>query len=99
VTILAGVLAFGGVALLADTLPAWAPGSALPATADMWFRHRGEVTHLWMWPVEPLEQGAPSAEWAAISANDPGATALFGALLLLVAVAIALPRAARRKLL
>jgi hypothetical protein len=98
VAILVGALVFGSLALVGETLPAWVPGSALPATADMWFHHRGEVIHLWMWRMTPLEQGAPSGEWSAISASDPGPAALVGAVIALFAVALAMPRAVRRKL-
>jgi hypothetical protein len=98
VAILLSAGIFGVLALLGDTLPAWWPGSALPATADMWFHHRGEVAHVWIWPLTPLQNGVPSPDWTAFLTSDPGGAALIGAAVVLIAAALAVPWAIRRKL-
>lgn len=97
VALVAGGAAVAIPALTTGVLPAWFPGVALPATADTWFRHRGEVALPWLWPEQPLEAGAPSTEWSALATGDPGGAAAVGALLVLLVVALLLPAAARRR--
>jgi hypothetical protein len=98
VAILTGSVLFAGLALLSEALPAWVPWASLPSTTGMWFHHRGEVTHVWRWPVTPLDAGMPSADWAAISATDPVRAARIGAAAALVVLLAAVPWAARRRL-
>lgn len=97
VAVLACGLLFGVLALLTDVLPTWFPGASLPASAGMWFHHRGEITHLWIWPVKPLENGAPSLDWTALRPGDPGLRPLVGVAATFAALAIAAPRAVRRR--
>ena len=98
VAVLACGLLFGVLALMTDVLPTWFPGASLPASAGMWFHHRGEITHLWIWPVTPLEDGASSLDWTALRPGDPGLRPLIGALATIAALALAAPRAVRRRL-
>lgn len=93
VAILGGCGVFAVLALLSDTLPAWFPWTALPSTSGMWLHHRGEVADLWRWPVQ---QDAPSGDWASIAASDPRLAALAGAGAVLCLVAIAVPWVIRR---
>jgi hypothetical protein len=96
VAVLGASATIGVAALLTDTLPDWAPLTDLPATAGMWFQHRGEVGLAWLWPVTIAEDGGPSLDWKALSTADPGTSSLIGALLLLAAVAVCLPFGLRR---
>ncbi len=96
-TIFVGGGIFSLAAAVGTSLPAWVPGVALPTTAGMWFRHRGEVIHIWSWPDKP-GVGLDSFDWYTFGAADPGGTALLGALGLLVVLLALVPLAMRRKL-
>lgn len=97
-TLLIGASLFGGLALFSSALPVWVPGAALPAAAGMWFHHRGEIVHLWQWPVQPLDRGFPLIDWTALASADPRGAATVGAVVLLILAAAAVPLAVKRPL-